>query len=332
MHLRGIQTTNMKLSILIPVLNEEECLRPLHKELTNTLGKLAHSYEIILVNDGSSDKSPELMNELADQDSHITAIHLRRNYGQTAALMAAIERADGDILIPMDADLQNSPADIPLLLKKLEEGYDVVSGWRKVREDNALTRLLPSRVANWIISKVMGVPLHDYGCTLKAYRRNVIEDVRLYGEMHRFIPIYAAWEGARVTEIPVSHRARVFGTSKYGLGRIFRVLLDLFLLYFLDRALDRPIQFFGKFGLYAVCLSILSLLWSVILKFYFDTSMIQTPLPLLAATLGIAAVIFILLGIIAELMTRTYFAAVGRAPYSIGEVRGSHFLQDKKND
>jgi glycosyltransferase involved in cell wall biosynthesis len=313
----------MKLSILIPVLDEEDCLRPLHNELVDSLSKLEHDYEIILINDGSSDKSPQLMNELATEDQHVIAVHLRRNYGQTAALMAGIEHAVGDILIPMDADLQNNPADIPNLLEKLEEGYDVVSGWRKKREDNAITRLLPSRMANWLISKVMGVPLHDYGCTLKAYRRDVIEDVRLYGEMHRFIPIYAAWEGARVTEIPVSHRARVFGTSKYGLGRIFRVLLDLFLLYFFDRALDRPIQFFGKFGLYALILSFLTIIAALVLKFNFDISLILTPLPLLAATLGIAGVLFILLGIIAELMTRTYFAASGRMPYSVRDVQRS---------
>jgi dolichol-phosphate mannosyltransferase len=241
--------------------------------------------------------------------------------------MAGIERASGDIFIPMDADLQNSPSDIPNLLSKLDEGYDVVSGWRKNREDNAVTRLLPSRVANWIISKVMRVPLHDYGCTLKAYRRDVIEGVQLYGEMHRFIPIYAAWEGARVTEIPVSHRARIFGASKYGLGRIFRVILDLFLLYFLDRALDRPIQFFGKFGLYALVLSFLTIIVALVLKFNLEISLILTPLPLLAATLGIAGVLFILLGIIAELMTRTYFAASGRMPYSVRNVRGAGFNQ-----
>jgi glycosyltransferase involved in cell wall biosynthesis len=313
----------MKLSILIPILDEEECLRPLYDELTISLDQLGNNYEIILINDGSSDRSPEVMNELAKNDPHIVAIHLRRNYGQTAALMAGIEQATGDIFIPMDADLQNSPADIPNLLAKLNEGYDVVSGWRKNREDNAITRLLPSRVANWLISKIMGVPLHDYGCTLKAYRRDVIEDVQLYGEMHRFIPIYAAWEGARVTEIQVSHRARIFGTSKYGLGRIFRVLLDLFLLYFLDRALDRPIQFFGKFGIHAMLLSFIVIIIALVLKFNLGISLILTPLPLLAATLGIAGVLFLLLGIIAELMTRTYFAASGRMPYSIRNIQGS---------
>jgi glycosyltransferase involved in cell wall biosynthesis len=232
-------------------------------------------------------------------------------------MMAGIQHASGAVIIPMDADGQNDPHDIPRLLAKLDEGYDVVSGWRNAREDKAMSRVLPSKIANWLISRVMGVSLHDYGCTMKAYKRDVIEDVRLYGEMHRFIPIFAAWEGARVTELPVTHHPRKFGTSKYGLGRIVRVLLDLLTLFFIDRALDRPMQFFGKIGLGAFVLSVLVFIWALSLRFFFGTSLIQTPLPLLAATVGLSGVLFLLLGIIAEIMTRTYFESRGKAPYKI---------------
>ena len=239
----------MYLSILIPIYDERDNIAPLHDRLTGVLKDIGDDYEVIFINDGSSDGSAEVLDGLAEKDPRTRVIHMRRNYGQTAAIMAAVHHSRGDVLIPMDGDQQNDPADIPRLLEKLDEGYDVVSGWRKDRKDKAITRLMPSRVANWIISWVMGVWLHDYGCTLKAYRRGVIENVRLYGEMHRFIPIYAAWEGARVTEIPVIHHARTHGASKYGLGRVIRVLLDILVIYFIDRSFDRPIQFFGKIGL-----------------------------------------------------------------------------------
>ena len=273
-----------------------------------------------MLDDGSTDGSAGVLDELARLDARVKVVHLRRNYGQTAALMAAIQHSTGDVIISMDADGQNDPADIPRLLAKLDEGYDVVSGWRKGREDKALTRRFPSFVANRLISALLGVPLHDYGCTLKAYRREVLEDVRLYGEMHRFIPIYASWEGARVTEIPVTHHPRQFGKSKYGLGRIGRVTLDLLILYFIDRAFDRPIQFFGKFGIICLCTSVLIFIWALALKYIDHLSLIQTPLPLLAATIGLSGVLFILLGIMAEIQTRTYFEAQGKAPYKVKSV------------
>ena len=238
----------MDISIVIPIYNEVEALPDLYRALGDVLDRLPLSGEIIFADDGSNDGSTAVLDSLAEIDPRVRVIHLSRNYGQTAALMAAIRDSAGDVIVPMDGDGQNDPADIPRLLAKLAEGFDVVSGWRAVREDGALTRRLPSVVANRLISSLLHVPLHDYGCTLKAYRREVVEDVRLYGEMHRFIPIYAAWEGARVTELPVAHPARRFGKSKYGLGRIARVLLDLLLVYFIDRAFDRPIQFFGKIG------------------------------------------------------------------------------------
>jgi len=307
----------MDISILIPVYNEEAALPKLYLALAATLDQLPQVAEIIFADDGSTDRSAAALDALAEGDRRIRVLHLSRNYGQTAALMAAISNSSGDVIIPMDGDGQNDPADIPRLLDKLAEGFDVVSGWRVEREDNALTRRLPSVIANRLISAVLHVPLHDYGCTLKAYRRGVIEDVRLYGEMHRFIPVYAAWEGARVTEIPVSHHPRRFGKSKYGIGRIIRVSLDLLIVYFIDRAFDRPIQFFGKLGLGFLVLAIATFGWALILKYAWDVSLIQTPLPLLAATIGLSSVLFLLLGIVAEVQVRIYYEARGRPAYKI---------------
>jgi glycosyltransferase involved in cell wall biosynthesis len=310
----------MDISVVIPVYNEAEALPELYRALTQTLDRLRQSAEIIFADDGSRDGSAEALDGFAEADARVRVLHLSRNYGQTAALMAAIQSSTGDVVIPMDGDGQNDPADIPRLLAKLDEGYDVVSGWRVARRDDALTRRLPSVIANRLISALLHVPLHDYGCTLKAYRREVVEDVRLYGEMHRFIPIYAAWEGARVTELAVAHHPRRFGRSKYGIGRIARVLLDLLILYFIDRAFDRPIQFFGKLGLGFLVLSVAVLGWAVVLKYAWDVTLIQTPLPLLAATIGLSGVLFLLLGIIAEVQARIYFEARGRPPYKIRRV------------
>jgi glycosyltransferase involved in cell wall biosynthesis len=310
----------MDISVVIPVYNEEETLPELYRALSETLDGLPECAEIIFADDGSKDGSAAALDGFAAVDPRVRVLHLSRNYGQTAALMAAIQHSTGDVIIPMDGDGQNDPADIPRLLAKLAEGFDVVSGWRLTREDNALTRRLPSVVANRLISALLHVPLHDYGCTLKAYRREVVEDMRLYGEMHRFIPIYAAWEGARVTELPVAHHARRFGKSKYGLGRIARVMLDLVLVYFIDRAFDRPIQFFGKFALVFLGLSLAIFGWALVLKFGFDTSLIQTPLPLLAAVIGLSGILFLLLGIIAEVQARIYYEARGRPPYKIRRV------------
>jgi glycosyltransferase involved in cell wall biosynthesis len=231
----------MDISIIIPVYNEARALPELYQILTDALEELPKTAEMVFVDDGSRDGSGAVLDELAQSDERVQVLHLRRNYGQTAAIMAGFQHCTGDIIIPMDGDGQNDPADIPRLLDKLSEGFDVVSGWRIDRYDK-LSRRLPSVVANWLISSLLGVHLHDYGCTLKAYRRDVIEDVRLYGEMHRFIPKYAAWEGARVTELPVSHHARRHGKSKYGLGRIFRVLLDLVISYFIRFQPDHRIH------------------------------------------------------------------------------------------
>ena len=253
------------------------------------------------------------MTKQSDRSSHDHrfAVNLERS---------AIQNSSGDVVIPMDGDGQNDPADIPRLLAKLAEGFDVVSGWRTIRQDDALTRRLPSVIANRLISALLHVPLHDYGCTLKAYRREVVEDVRLYGEMHRFIPIYAAWEGARVTELAVAHHPRRCGRSKYGIGRTARVLLDLLIVYFIDRAFDRPIQFFGKLGLGCLVFALGIFGWALALKYTSDVTLIQTPLPLLAATIGLSGVLFLLLGIIAEVQARIYFEGRGRPPYKIRQV------------
>jgi len=309
----------MDISIIIPVYNEQDAIPELCRALQDVLDDLVRSAEILFIDDGSKDSSAAALDELAQSDARVQVLHLRRNYGQTAAIMAGFQYCTGDVIITMDGDGQNDPADIPRLLDKLSEGYDVVSGWRIDRNDR-FSRRLPSVVANRLISSLLGVPLHDYGCTLKAYRREVIEDVRLYGEMHRFIPIYAAWEGARVTELPVTHHPRLHGESKYGFGRISRVFLDLVILYFIDRAFDRPMQFFGKLGLACWAVALLTFGWAAILKLGYGVSLIQTPLPLLAATIGLSGVLFILLGIIAEVLTRIYFEARGKPPYKIERV------------
>src|SRR6266404_9500178 len=310
----------MDISVVIPVYNEAEALPELYRALSETLDRLPQSAEIIFADDGSKDGSAAVLDELAAADPRVRVLHLARTSGQTAALMAGFRSSTGDVVIPMDGDGQNDPADIPRLLDKLAEGFDVVSGWRQARHDRALTRRLPSLIANRLISALLHVRLHDYGCTLKAYRREVVADVRLYGEMHRFIPIYAAWEGARVTEIPVTHHPRLFGKSKYGLGRIVRVLLDLFTLCFIDRAFDRPMQFFGKYGVGFLGLAGLIFAWALALKYGYDVSLIQTPLPLLAATVGLSGILFVLLGIMAEVQARIYFEARGKPPYKIKSV------------
>jgi dolichol-phosphate mannosyltransferase len=310
----------MDISIVIPVYNEEGALPALYRALADTLDRLPQAAEIIFADDGSRDGSAVALDAFARGDPRVRVLHLSRNYGQTAALMAGIQSSSGDVIVAMDADGQNDPSDIPRLIAKLAEGYDVVSGWRSSRQDSALTRRLPSVVANWLISALLRVPLHDYGCTLKAYRREVVEDVRLYGEMHRFIPIYAAWEGALVTELAVAHHPRRCGRSKYGIGRTARVVLDLLIVYFIDRAFDRPIQFFGKLGLSFLVFAFAIFGWALALKYASNVTLIQTPLPLLAATIGLSGVLFLLLGIIAEVQARIYFEGRGRPPYKIRRV------------
>jgi len=256
---------------------------------------------------------------LLNEDRHIKIIDFKKNFGQTAAISAGFKYAKGDILIPMDGDLQNDPADISHFLAKLEEGYEVVSGWRKERKDKFITRKIPSCVANWIISKISGVKLHDYGCTMKAYRREVMEGIRLYGEMHRFIPIYASWQGAKVTEIIVHHRPRKFGKTNYSLNRIFKVILDLIVIKFLENYSQNPIYLFGGFGLISILISIISFILMIYLKYWGGATFIQTPLPMLSAIFGLIGVISILIGLMAEMGTRTYYESQQKQTYQIKE-------------
>jgi len=310
---------NPELSLFLPVLDEEENLRPMHAKIQSALDALGKTAEVIYVDDGSTDKSLSILKDIAASDDRVRVISLRRNYGQTAAMSAGIDAAKGEILIPMDADLQNDPADISRLLDKLNEGYDVVSGWRKNRQDKLISRKIPSQIANRIISWIGGVPLHDYGCSLKAYRREVIQDVRLYGEMHRFIPIYASWAGARVAEIPVDHHARTMGKSKYGISRTIKVVFDLITIKFMAEYHTKPLYVFGAFGMLAFFIAMIAGVWAVVLKLWQGVSFILTPLPIITVVMLAIAVQFFLMGLLAELLVRTYHESQDKAIYAVRE-------------
>lgn len=312
--------TPPELSVIIPVFNEEESLDLLYSKLGHSLDSLGRTWELILIDDGSKDRSWDILQAIAAKDQRVRCVRFVRNFGQTAALAAGIDFATGSIIIPMDADLQNDPADIINLLSKLDEGFDVVSGWRKQRQDELFTRLIPSWTANKLISVISGVRLHDYGCSLKAYRREVIKDVRLYGEMHRFVPIYASWMGARVTEIPVTHHARQFGKSKYGLSRTIKVVLDLMLVKFLSSYATKPIHVFGTMGLFSLMAGMLAFGWMVILKLFYHTTFIETPLPVLVAMCCLLGVQFIFMGLLAEINVRTYHESQGKSIYIVKNV------------
>ena len=311
-----------EVSIFLPVYNEEPNLLPLHAKLDEALKTLDRSAEIVYVDDGSSDGSLKILREIAELDPRVRVVALRRNYGQTAAMAAGIDAASGKVLIPMDADLQNDPVDIARLLKKLDEGYDVVSGWRKNRKDKMITRKIPSMMANRLISWIGGVPLHDYGCSLKAYRRESLQDVRLYGEMHRFIPIYASWAGARVTEIPVEHHARTMGKSKYGLSRTLKVVFDLMTIKFMASYQTKPIYVFGSFGMLAFAISLFSGLYALFLKVIHKADLVQTPLPMLSIVLFAVGVQFLLMGLLAEMLVRTYHESQAKSIYAVRERLG----------
>ena len=316
------ETAAPEVSIFLPVYNEEPNLLPLHAKLDEALKTLGRSAEIVYVDDGSTDGSLKILREIAELDPRVRVVALRRNYGQTAAMAAGIDAATGKVLIPMDADLQNDPADITRLLEKLDEGYDVVSGWRKNRKDKMITRKIPSMIANRVISWIGGVPLHDYGCSLKAYRRESLQDVRLYGEMHRFIPIYASWAGARVTEIPVRHHARTMGKSKYGLSRTLKVVFDLMTIKFMASYQTKPIYVFGSFGMFAFAISLLAGLYAVFLKIFHKADFVQTPLPILTIVMFAVGVQFLLMGLLAEMLVRTYHESQAKAIYAVRERLG----------
>jgi glycosyltransferase involved in cell wall biosynthesis len=317
---RNSAATGIDITVTIPLYNEVENIPILYSRVRDALEALRRNWELVLVNDGSSDGSAQLLDNIAASDTRVTVIHFRSNYGQTAAFMAGLDYARGTIVVPMDGDLQNDPDDIARLLAKLDEGFDVVSGWRKDRKDAAIKRNLLSRIANSIISRVSGVHLHDYGCSLKAYRRSVLDGVKLYGEMHRFVPIYAAWNGARVTEMEVTHHPRLHGQSKYGLERIVKVVLDLIVVKFLFRYASKPIYLFGGFGLLNIALGMIAGVWAVALKVFSGVSLIQTPLPLLAVFLNATGVLSILMGLLAEMLNRTYHESQDKSVYRIDRV------------
>jgi glycosyltransferase involved in cell wall biosynthesis len=319
---RGVKP---EVSIFLPVYNEEPNLPPLHAKLDAALKALGRTAEIIYVDDGSTDESLKVLREIARLDNRVRVVALRRNYGQTAAMAAGIDAASGEVLIPMDADMQNDPADIIRLLEKLDEGYDVVSGWRKDRQDKLITRKIPSMLANRLISWIGGVPLHDYGCSLKAYRRESIEDVRLYGEMHRFIPIYASWAGARVAEIPVTHHARTMGKSKYGLSRTIKVIFDLITIKFMASYQTKPLYLFGFAGLLTFGVSLASTLLACLMKFAdwpHHADFIQTPLPVMAMVMLVLGIQLFLMGLLAEMMVRTYHESQQKSIYAVREKIG----------
>jgi glycosyltransferase involved in cell wall biosynthesis len=311
----------VEISVIVPVLNEAGALIELTEGVRQQMDGIGRQWEIIFINDGSTDQSEKILNELADTDQRFRVIHFRRNFGQTAAMMAGFDFARGQVLIPVDGDGQNDPADIAKMLDLLEQGYDVVSGWRKDRQDNFIQRNVPSILANRLISAVSGVRLHDFGCSLKAYKRTVVDGIRLYGEMHRFLPIYASWHGAKITEVVVNHHPRRAGRSKYGLERVAKVLLDLLVVKFLDSAARKPMYVFGGCGIFSLAVSILAFLWMLYLKIFKNFAFITTPVPLIVVMAFMIGMMCILLGLLAEMIMRTFYESQGKPIYNIRESR-----------
>jgi glycosyltransferase involved in cell wall biosynthesis len=307
-------------SVVVPIKDEVESLPHLLDAIASTFQGCDLSYEIICVDDGSIDGSPQLLKEKAQSRSDLKSVILRRNYGQTAAMAAGFNHASGKIIVTLDADLQNDPADIPMLLAKLEEGYDMVSGWRQKRQDKALTRLLPSKIANWLIRRITGVRIHDYGCSLKAYRAELVADMNLYGELHRFLPALAYIEGARIAEMPVRHHARKFGQSKYGLSRTFRVMMDLLTIAFMKTFLTRPMHVFGLLGLSSIFSGGAIGLYLTFVKFVFHEDIGDRPLLILAVLLLVTGVQLFCFGLLAEVLMRTYHESQGKPIYRVREV------------
>lgn len=317
-----------KISIVIPLYNEEESIPHLVEALDAAIAHYGQPAEVIIVDDGSKDRSFELLRKVAENDPRYTIIRFRRNFGQTAAFAAGFAHARGEVVITMDADLQNDPMDIPLLMAKIEEGYDIVSGWRKNRQDRWLDRKLPSMLANRLISNVTDVRLHDYGCSLKAYRTEVLKHVRLYGELHRFIPALASQVGATVTEVPVNHRSRQYGRSKYGISRTIRVMLDLINVWFLGTYSTRPIHVFGALGLGSIALGVLTGLYLTSLKLFWGASIGNRPLLLLAVLLVVIGVQLVTMGLLAEMITRTYYESQNKPIYVVREIVGRGSQQE----
>lgn len=312
-------TPRPAISVVVPIYNEEESIPSLYTRLTEALTELGRPYEIVAVDDGSRDRSYQLLAELAAKDERLKVIRFRRNFGQTPAFSAGFDYASGEVVITIDADLQNDPKDIGLLMEKVDEGYDVVSGWRANRQDAFINRTLPSRIANWLISRVTGVHLHDFGCSLKAYRAEIVRDIHLYGELHRFIPAIASWQGVSVTEIPVNHSARQFGKSKYGIDRTIRVILDLITVRFLLQFGTRPMQIFGLFGITSGVVGFVMAAYLTLVKIFTQQPIGDRPLLLLAVLMIVIGVQFISLGLIGELVIRSYYEAQNKPIYVVRE-------------
>lgn len=324
---------NPEVSVVVPVLNEQANIEPLHQQIADSLNN-KYNYEVVFVDDGSTDNSVDVLKRVQNSNAKVRIIRFSRNFGQTAALSAGFDHARGQIIIAMDADQQNDPADIPKMIDKLKQGYDVVSGWRKQRRDKLITRRIPSMAANWLISTITGVKLHDYGCTLKAYNRKVLEQIKLYGEMHRFIPALASWSGASICEMVVNHRPRTAGSAKYGMARTFKVLLDLITVKFLGSFSTKPIYIFGGLGLITSVGALLTGLAVVYQKFISAShlAMNRNPLLVLTALLITTTIQFILMGLIAELLVRTYHESQNRPTYVIREIIESPPEQGEKNE
>lgn len=316
----GLEQPTPRISIVIPLYNEEESIPALWEALDKAIAHYGQPAEVIIIDDGSKDRSFALLNEIAARDPRFTIIRFRRNFGQTAGFAAGFAQARGEVVITMDADLQNDPMDIPKLMAKMDEGYDIVSGWRKDRQDRFIDRKLPSMMANRLISNVTDVRLHDYGCSLKAYRRDVLQYVHLYGELHRFIPALASQVGGTVAEVPVNHRARQFGRSKYGISRTIRVMLDLITVWFLGTYSTRPIHVFGTLGLASAAMGVVIGLFLTFLKLFFHENIGNRPLLLLAVLLVVIGVQLITMGLLGEMITRTYYESQNKPIYVVREI------------
>jgi glycosyltransferase involved in cell wall biosynthesis len=312
--------TATDISIVIPVYNEEENIEHLYERLKLSLDKMGKSYEVILIDDGSLDRSYKKLREIHEKDRNFKIIRFRRNFGQTQAMSAGFDHSRGNIVITLDADLQNDPSDIPEILKKMNEGYDIVSGWRKDRKDKMISRRLPSRVANRMISKLFNIRLHDYGCTLKAYRKDILDNIELYGEMHRYIPAVASWMGVKVAEIPVKHHPRKYGRAKYGISRTIRVILDLITIKFLLTYSKKPMQIFGLLGFVAAIVGFVLTTWLIVERVFFNVGLTDRPLFILSIFVFLAGIQFITMGLLGEIMMRTYHEGTGKPTYVIKEI------------
>lgn len=310
----------LSISVIVPVMNEIENVDPLHQQLTAVLAAMPNEYEIVVVDDGSSDGTRERLQEIAATDPRLKLVFFRRNFGQTAAMQAGIDFASGDVVITIDGDLQNDPTDIPMMMKKIEEGFDLVHGWRKHRQDAFVNRKLPSKIANWLISRVTGFPIHDLGCTLKAIRREVAQEIELYGEMHRFIPILAHTRGAKCVEVETKHHPRIHGKTKYGIGRTFRVVLDLMTVRYMQRYFNSPMKLFGWVGLWSVFATLTAAAVTVGMKIFGGVDMTGNPFFMLTVLAGIASIQFFSLGLLGEVNSRIYYAATHRRNYTVREL------------